>query len=75
MDNLARSTQGRDFKRCCGFPGLDKLMEASKSVAQLSKDLVVKEKELAKASVNADKVNQAELVDDTVVMEIFFTVE
>lgn len=32
-------------------------MEASKSVAQLSKDLVVKEKELAIASLKADKVN------------------
>uniref|UniRef100_A0A8D0Y0C8 AAA+ ATPase domain-containing protein n=1 Tax=Sus scrofa TaxID=9823 RepID=A0A8D0Y0C8_PIG len=34
--------------------GLDKLMEASESVAKLSQDLAVKEKELAVASVKAD---------------------
>ncbi|KAJ7340954.1 hypothetical protein JRQ81_004241, partial [Phrynocephalus forsythii] len=36
--------------------GLSKLMEASESVARLSQDLAVKEKELALASVKADKV-------------------
>lgn len=36
--------------------GLDKLLEASKSVGQLSKDLVVKEKELDIASKEAEKV-------------------
>ncbi|KAL2306085.1 hypothetical protein Nmel_003990 [Mimus melanotis] len=36
--------------------GLSKLMEASESVAKLSKDLAIKEKELAVTSAKADKV-------------------
>ncbi len=38
--------------------GLQKLIEASASVAQLSKDLAVKEKDLAVASAKADEVLQ-----------------
>jgi len=37
--------------------GLAKLVEAEKSVSELSKELVVKEKDLAVASKEADEVN------------------
>ena len=49
---LARRHNGsRSF-----FSGLDKLLEAGQSVEILSKELVVKEKDLAVASVKADRV-------------------
>ena len=41
---------------CAPNAGLSKLMEAEQSVGQLSKDLVVKERELAVASQKADGV-------------------
>lgn len=38
------------------YSGLQKLVEATESVNELSKELVVKEKELAVASKSAEKV-------------------
>ena len=47
------------------MPGLAKLMEASESVAELSKVLVVKEKELAVATIKAEKVGNTTLYKAT----------
>jgi dynein heavy chain len=44
--------------------GLDKLMAASESVAQLSRELAVEEKELAVASEKADRVSDLTLLLD-----------
>jgi len=47
----------KKFTSVSSLPGLDKLLEAGESVALLSKELVVKEKDLAIASVKADQVS------------------
>uniref|UniRef100_H2YUI8 AAA+ ATPase domain-containing protein n=1 Tax=Ciona savignyi TaxID=51511 RepID=H2YUI8_CIOSA len=55
LDDLSNPLLKHADLNICG-PGLAKLLEAGESVALLSKELVVKEKDLAVASVKADKV-------------------